>query len=1207
MKLKKIKLPEFKRLNTFLSNRFGEILLTLILILVSLLSFKQGFFLLSNDNYSPELNPTLSVQRYIESPAWRSYRVLGFASESEQADVFRSGMFTVLDTFLPNWSIGQIFALISLFVGTLSMAYLTTLFVRDFVSTKYSKYIFLISGVMYLTTLWTAWVFNFNMMPYITQFGFLPLLLLSIYLLMKAWSWGKVLLLCIASLLFSSSSVIATLFFVNIFLITGAFIYWGYLFKRKIKEVLIGIGLFFLLQLFWFLPFIQYTFSSTQNIIDSYTNRAITANTIDLESQMMTLPNSARFYTRLLGTIDDPSTESYIFPMSEDFQAYDIYKVVGLFPLFLSIMGLIFCISKKKWKLLPLWFVLFTLLFLLKNQNPPLGGIYIWLQENLNIFKQVFRWVSSKLGQPYLILLVITALIGFLYLVDFYASFFRKRERKLFVLIPVILMVAIPLFYSEYLFKGQLFTSRAVIDLPKEYYSLAKALKEDGDKRVFYAPPANNGYFREYEWGFVGSQFLGYIIPNPLMDMSLAIGSDVGESAMLELQNDFESANLTELNRDLEKYDVKYILIDRSLIKGRYGYELNWELVDKYTKSWEKVWSENFLELYKLKEKEVVKYVESVGQNSELESGYFVRKYSQEPLFSSLNIDLNDAVFSKNNLVKKIEYTGVNTILYSNYNKLDIEKLPTTIKKVGTEIVSTLATPSIKGLNNSSYKRATLPSSKEYVYIFGQDVFTQGQLEQGINLYNSWGSINQLSIVQKSSLRSKNYTEILSKSKPGDCSGGEYRIMPNVVPQERTSGFVIEGNSDLPCLYTEIRLDKRLRYVGEILLNWESSNGTDIGYCLYSSNSQGCLNEEKFLHTTDGYGDITIPIPKLINGGDNLSLVLYALNSKGEKASLIVRNIELKYSNEIKDLALGGKYIDKREKSLSINNGESLTIKVPVFNNGPSYVYSFGEKESLLWQPNIAEDRSLPYLASFDEGMKQSVQNQYLNQYHQLFKTDPTKRYLWYWAGENISNIPSSVCLTYVGDDKCWVDSTFFDDKLGSEARIFSPISSKENSLDASFNSISFKNLSENILKDFIVMEIPNMWFDFQFEPILPREFTESKMQNISESPNSTFYKINTKEIKNRDRIISIPQAKSDSWIAIGFTDFFVKLIPNTSRVYLNGWQQGWDISGMNNLNTVFVFYLPNLISYLGYGLIVGMFGITSFYLFKSVKKYERK
>ena len=1207
MKFKKIKLPEFKKLNSFLSNRFGEILLTLILILVSLLSFKEGFFLLSNDNYSPELNPTLSVQRYIESPAWRSYRVLGFASESEQADVFRSGIFAGLETFLPNWSIGQIFALISLCVGTLSMAYLTTIFIRDFVSTKYSRYIFLISGVMYLTTLWTAWVFNFNMMPYITQFGFLPLLLLSVYLLMKDWSWAKVLLLSIASILFSSSSVIATLFFVNIFLITGAFIYWGYLHKTKIRKILIGIGIFILLQLFWFLPFIQYPFSSTQNIIDSYTNRAITANTIDLESQMMTVSNSARFYTRLLGTIDNPSTESYIFPMSEDFQAYDIYKVVGLLPLFLSIMGLIFCIFKKKWKLLPLWFVLFALLFLLKNQNPPLGGIYIWLQENFNIFKQVFRWVSSKLGQSYLILLVITSVIGFLYTVDFYASFFKRKERKLFVLIPVILIITIPLFYSEYLFKGQLFTNRALVNLPEEYYSLGEVLSEDGNGRVFYAPPANNGYFREYEWGFVGSQFLGYIIPNPLMDMSLAIGSDVGESAMLELQNDFESGNLTELNKDLEKYDVEYILVDRSLVKGRYGYELNWELVDRYAKSWEKVWSKNFLELYKLKENETIKYVESVGQNSELESGYFVRKYSQEPLFSSLNINLNDAIFSKNNLIKKIEYSGVNTILYSNFNKLDINKLPTTIKKIGTELISTLATPSIKGLNNSSYKKATLPSSKEYVYILNQDVFTQGQLEQGINLYNNWGSVNQLSVVQKDSFKSKDYTDILSKSKPGDCSGGEYRIMPNVVPQERTSGFVIEGNSDLPCLYTEISLDKRLKYVGEILLNWESSNGTDIGYCLYSSNRQECLNDEKFLYTGDGYGNITLPIPKVIDGGDNLSLVLYALNPKGEKSSLIVRNVELKYSGDIKAITLKDKYIDKGEKSLNINNGESITIKIPIFNNGSSYVYNSIQKENLLWQPNIAEDRSLPYLASFDDGMKQSVENQYLNQYHQLFETDPTKRYLWYWAGENISNIPSSVCLTYVGDDKCWVDSTFFDDKLGSEARIFSPISSKENSLDASFNSISFKNLSENILKDFIVMEIPNMWFDFQFEPILPREFTESKMQSISESPNSTFYKINTKEIKNRDKIISIPQAKSNSWVAIGFTDFFIKLIPDSSRVYLNGWQQGWDISGMNNLNTVFVFYLPNIISYFGYGVIITILGVSTFYLFNQRRKYGKK
>jgi hypothetical protein len=207
-----------------------------------------------------------------------------------------------------------------------------------------------------------------------------------------------------------------------------------------------------------------------------------------------------------------------------------------------------------------------------------------------------------EIKSAYLIFLVTTSLIGFFYLIDFLASFFKKNNRKIFIAIHTILIVACSIFYSEYLFKGQLFTERALVNLPEEYSHLSKVLEKDSTSRVFYAPPANNGYFREYDWGFVGSQFLAYVIPNPVMDMSLAIGSDVGEQAMLELNNDFDSGNVDELDKDLEKYDIKYILVDRSLVKGRYGYELDWELIDKYVGAWEKVWSEDFLELYKVKE-----------------------------------------------------------------------------------------------------------------------------------------------------------------------------------------------------------------------------------------------------------------------------------------------------------------------------------------------------------------------------------------------------------------------------------------------------------------------------------------------------------------------------------------------------------------------------------------------------------------------------
>ena len=92
----------FIRLGYIVRQRYGQILLVILLLIISFFSIRWGQHLISNDNYSPELNPWMSVQRYLESPAWRSYRVLGFASDSEQADMFRSVFFGILDSFLPN-------------------------------------------------------------------------------------------------------------------------------------------------------------------------------------------------------------------------------------------------------------------------------------------------------------------------------------------------------------------------------------------------------------------------------------------------------------------------------------------------------------------------------------------------------------------------------------------------------------------------------------------------------------------------------------------------------------------------------------------------------------------------------------------------------------------------------------------------------------------------------------------------------------------------------------------------------------------------------------------------------------------------------------------------------------------------------------------------------------------------------------------------
>ena len=1199
MKLKGLK---SKNILNVLKRNLPLIILVLILIIVTVVSIKPRKYILSNDNYSPELNPALSVSRYLQSPAWRGYRVLGFASDSEQADIFRSIGFSVLDLFLPSWSLSQIFSFFCLFVGTISMAYLSKCFVSDFLTKKHQGLIFFLSGIIYLTTLWTAWVFNFNMMPYISQYGFLPLLLLSTYLLLKKWNPKTLIFFLISLILFTSTCVISTLFFVDVVLFVFFTIYFGILHKAKSKHVIASIGIFLISQIFWLIPFVHYTYTNSRGIIESYTNRAITANTIDLEAQMITAGNSARLYTRLLGTVDDPSIDSYIFPMSKDFQEYDVFKVIGLIPFILSVCGLVFILFKKKWKLIPLWVLFFGTLFIMKNQNPPFGSVYLWLQENIPLFKQVFRWVSSKLGQVYLILLVLTSSVGYIYIVNFFGSFFSKKWRKILVSISVIIISIIFLFYAEYLFKGQLFTSRAAVNLPDQYYLLKEEISKDTTSRIFYAPPANNGYFREYDWGFIGSQFLGYIIPNPIVDMSLSIGSDVGEKAVLELTNDFNSGNITELNSDLEKYNIKYILVDRSLVKGRYGYSLNWDLVNAYTSTWDKVWSQDFLELYQLKESSKPKYVESYGESNLVKNGSFVRSLSREPQLSPLSVDLSDAVVDSGYLEKEFKYSGIDTILYPNFTELDINLLPSYLKKNGREVMISPSLPIVNDIKNESYKKFIVPTSEPYTYLIDNIVLSEDDMRGGINLYNTWGSLNEISVVEEKSMQIVDLTETFLNAKPGDCSGGNYKILPDIKKQNVSSGFVIEGSSKLPCVYTDIDLNQGVGSVYKVHFNWESSDGNLLGYCLYSSKYKGCLNREKFLYTDTGFGNVTITIPRLIDTGlDDISLTIYALQPKGGKSSITIRNVELLYSSEFIKLSQTEEYIDTKEKLINIRNAQTMTLKIPLLYGDKSYIFNDATSKNLLWQPSVAEDPLKQYEIAFDSGLKQVAQEQYINQYQELFLTEPLKSYLWYWKGENVRNVPATVCLTYERDDKCYLDSTFYDDITSSEARIF--VSSKEENkrLDASFNSISFKNVTENILHSFVVMEIPDQWMSFNLKPILPLEYTELQASTMFDSFAPSFYILEGSDIQVKRGLISIPQAKSDGWVAVVVGNSSLKLLNKETRVYINGWKQGWDISGINDIQKIVVFYWPNLLSYLGYLCILIIFIYFSFLFFKQV------
>jgi hypothetical protein len=1161
-------------MKTLLRRNWGKIVLTVVLLLIAILSFKTGYSYLSNDNYSPDLNPILTIQRSLQSPAWRSYRVLGFASESEQADIFRALLYYVLNIFFPTWSLSQIFALLCLFVGSWFTGLLASNLVKESKEARYSELVFLLSGIFYVSTLWTVWVYYQNMFPYITQFGFLPLLLWSIYNLTRKFNWKNALIVFVSSILFTSTCVIATLFVVDFIIIIFFTLIFTFFNSKRLKSVLkrflVTIVLFLLTQLFWLLPFVHYTKNVSGDIINSQINRSITSSVIDLEARDQDALNSAKLFTR---SIIEKEDEEYVFPRADEYAKYDFFNIVGLTPVFFTIVLLTFGIIKKRKLFIILPVSTFVIWFIIKNINPPLGILFSWAQDYIPLFKQVFRWASSKTGNIYLLLVSISAPIGFIYLIDFLSSFLRKGL-KIFLFVISSLVIILPtLFYAQFLFTGDLLPQRALIEIPDEYYEVKDFIEKEGliTERIVYLPPANNNYFRIYDWGFWGSNFISYIIPNPLMDLSSAIGSKYGEKAVLKFQQAFRAQDINSFNNLLKKYDVDYILVDKTLEEEGFTFNWDWDEAIKLWEDRELTYSTDNLLLYKTNQILSGVLIEDNSKNED--SFEYSNEYSESKVVS-LNPSVYDNWEIENHLLlSNNKYYGDDQYLTLQIPSWKVENAPTMLSIGLNSIYLNPALPFINIYNPQSVnKRYTYSNSDSDYIVLDDDVVAIQDLSNVYYTVDSrFGQSHSIYTFQEKDFKPDNLTSKLASSEAYECVSGERKETTKVQLQGDATGFDLKGETGSnPCLFADLGIDNDLDKIIKININWETTNDSLLGYCIYSKDEEICLNSERYFSADTGIGNISDVLERKIGNGSNISLILYTLNTK-EKPEITVRNISVSYGLLKNEQQLISQNISDYQSTVYLSNGDNYQIYIPIINGENSYKMS---NKNTVWQPNISDNENYQLLNNH-LGINQSVTDGFANTSINLFKTDPLDRYLLYWRGENISNIPANLCLSYKDDDKCWVQEYFFDETLESNLITFNT-GYNQNRLDLSMISTSYELETENTLYDLLMMKYPVIWQDLEYLP----QNTNIKYEieaDVSGNSLSTTYKLT----ENTDNaILTIPQAEEKGWLAISI-GYGIPQIVN-KKVLVSGWKQGWDISNVD-YNTILIIYYPNLLAYLGY------------------------
>ncbi|MDA1337819.1 MAG: hypothetical protein O2871_00490, partial [bacterium] len=197
--------------------------------------------------------------------------------------------------------------------------------------------------------------------------------------------------------------------------------------------------------------------------------------------------------------------------------------------------------------------------FLLLSGNGPLGFLYEWFREISPVFREVFRFTYTKFSPVAILSYSFMFGLGISYLL----SFKNKVTKKVVIFVfPVLLFL-----FVFPMFKGELFYGNLKLKIPESYFQVYKYFGEQNvNSRIVDLPQNTFWSWRYSTWGYRGSGFLWYGIEQPILDRAFDVWNHSNEQFYDEFQYAVYSENTTLLASTFHKYDVGFLILDKSII-----------------------------------------------------------------------------------------------------------------------------------------------------------------------------------------------------------------------------------------------------------------------------------------------------------------------------------------------------------------------------------------------------------------------------------------------------------------------------------------------------------------------------------------------------------------------------------------------------------------------------------------------------------------
>ena len=545
----------------FLKKNLYPILLVGLVVLISLLTYKQGTFLTGWDTLHPEFNFGLNFERMING-VWREEQGLGaLAGHTHMADLPRVTVLWILHFILPLSALRYTYIFLCFLMGPLGMFYLLKHILGKSYKLQVAGYrlVAFLGSLFYLLNLGTLQQFYAPFEMFTTQYALLPwIILFSLKYLYEGTSKRKInlLLFSIFTLLATPQAYAAHLWypFFGVYLLF-------LLLQKNFKKSLVLISLSIVINSFWLLPNLYYIYTSSNVPKESKQNR-IFSQEYRLRNQengyIQDVALTKGFYFQWSAYNIDKNKFDYLMPEWRGHLGNPFVKVIGYLFFGFSLGGLFLTFKRGQRTLLPFApFVLVPFIFLMNN-TPPFSWLFNYLL-NFSLFEEAVRFIFTKLS----ILLVFGYTIFLSYFLLWLIDVLKTKKRSLILSTLYILLIFA---FSFPIFQGHLISDKFKVKIPDQYFQLWNFMKTQPNETVLTLPLHTFSGWQYYKWGYQGSGFVWFGMKQPVLDRDSDRWSVANEQAFRELQYTLYSQRIGQFDKTLKKFGVGYIIWDTATI-----------------------------------------------------------------------------------------------------------------------------------------------------------------------------------------------------------------------------------------------------------------------------------------------------------------------------------------------------------------------------------------------------------------------------------------------------------------------------------------------------------------------------------------------------------------------------------------------------------------------------------------------------------------